>query len=202
MVGRRRREAHLVGGVELLAELVVGRALLAGNEPGQTELLAGLLRGGAPAAQRRVLEVLLARGKRLLGHDLSSLVLAKVFLGEATLGPVRGTAPDSSHRSKTDLGLADRLLGDTGRLLRRPADLLGALGRTGDLGGLTGGAALGGTLGCLGDLGGLAGGLAGRSLGGALRGAGDLGGLAARDAFGGTAFDGHLGEDELKVEKM
>ena len=107
---------HLVA-VVLLAELVVSRSLLAGNEPGQTELLAGLLGGGDPLAQCRVPEVLLGRVKLLLGDNLSLLVLTKVFLCEAAFGLVRGAAPDSSHGTILDLRLADRLAGDAFGLL-------------------------------------------------------------------------------------
>ena len=171
--------------VVLLGKFVVARALLAGNEASQAELGAGLLRGHDPLAERRVAELFLARGVHLLRDDLSALVLNQIFLGEAALGAVTGTAPYSAHAPDPDLLFLDDAL----------SDLLGSLlafRRPGDLGCLAGSAALGGALGRLGDLGGLAGGLAGHSL----RGPGDLGGLAARDAFGGTALDGHLGELE------
>ena len=158
----------------LLGEFVVLGALLAGNEPGQTEFLAGLLGGLDPLVQSGVLELLLSVLVRLLGDDLAPLVHAQVLLGETTLGPVNGAAPYSSHGPVLDSGLAGRAgLAD------------GALGHL--LGGFAGGPSALGRSGRLG----LAGGLAGGSAGGALGGAWDLGGPAAGDAFGGSTFDGH-----------
>ena len=78
--------------VELAGLLVEGSALLDGAEAGDAEGLTGLGDGLGPAAD--VLERALAGGVRLLGDDLSVLVLHQEALLVSGLGLLAGAVPD------------------------------------------------------------------------------------------------------------
>merc|ERR1719510_2771407 len=173
--------------LELLGLLVESNALGASvdrDESSDSELLAGLLHRPHPRSLLvHVLGELLALSQHLLGHDLSVLVEAKVFLGQTSLGVSRGTVPDLAvrtghHLTRHSLGLsgADGLFG----CLRLGSTRLG-----GGLGGLW--------------LSGLARGTAG----GAFRGFGLLRLGGGADCGADCCFDGHFGlVSEVALEKF
>merc|ERR1719191_1947064 len=75
---------HACSLVELLGLLVESSSLLDCNEALDAQSLPGLLDGGSPALDVGV--GLLASCHTLLGHDLATLVLDQVGLGQASVG--------------------------------------------------------------------------------------------------------------------
>jgi len=95
-----RRQLRLV---VLLGELVVRASFLDRHEANKAELLAGLLDGGTPGTDARLLvHPLLCESVLLPGHDLSRFGLDEVLLGEASDGPLASALPHLP-------GLADNL---------------------------------------------------------------------------------------------